>query len=668
MTRSRPLILRFLSRVSIGGVQNGLIETLSRADRDRYDFAVLCYKKKGEWAPRIEALGIPVHARKALPVWDPYQIARLALTIRRLRPDLVHISMAPSVIVGATAARLAGVRHVVVQHNNLYDRHWDAQNPFLNRWEWAMTRRASAILAVSRSVARCTEARLGLEPGRVLAIPNGIDLERFDGAPRTDLRSELGLSPETPLVGQVSRFLEVKRIEDFIEAAAILGREGGTIAGRPAPVFVVIGSGPAHLGDEYRRLAAAASPHADIRFLGGRHDLPSILPGLDVAVLPSLIEGCPNAILEYMAARTPIVATAIPPIEELVDDGKDALLVPTLRPDRIAESIRRLLEERDLAARLTASARARVEARDWRDTQRAYERVYDRLLSGRDRGGVSSHRERDRSGRPPAPEHGASPSEHGIIRVAAPPDGSSRDPTRSAASALRTIAPRLMQFPTDLRYKGRVEKARYVWTKYQSILRGKNILDVGADERHLATHLDPAASYYGIGLGGSPDRVVDLETERVPFPDASFDAVICLDVLEHVENTHEIFDELCRVTREHVILSLPNSWEDFWKCVTIREYRPGRALKYYGLPPERPEDRHKWFFSASEARAFVRARAERNGMDVVQIDHSPGMRARGGISGLLDRWSARRLLREDLDFDDLVAGTMWAVLAKRGAR
>lgn len=361
-------------------MQNGLIETLSRADRERFDFAVLCYKKRGDWAYRIEDLGIPVYAQKALPVWDPYQIWRLSRVVRRIAPDLMHISMAPSTIVGASAARLAGVPRVVVQHNNLYDRHWDAQNAFLHLWERALTRRADALIAVSTSVAECTERRLGLEPGRVRSVPNGINLERFAMAPAHDLRAELGLAPETPLVGQVARYLEVKRIEDFVEAAAILGREGFRPPGRPAPVFLSIGGGPAHLGDEYKRLAREASGVADIRFLGGRDDLPSLLPNLDVGALPSLIEGCPNAILEYMCAGVPIVATDIAPVAELVEHEREALLVPVARPDALAASIRRLLTDEETARRLAGAAREKVRGYDWARTQATYEEIYDEAL------------------------------------------------------------------------------------------------------------------------------------------------------------------------------------------------------------------------------------------------------------------------------------------------
>ncbi|GAG42554.1 unnamed protein product, partial [marine sediment metagenome] len=68
------------------------------------------------------------------------------------------------------------------------------------------------------------------------------------------------------------------------------------------------------------------------------------------------------------------------------------------------------------------------------------------------------------------------------------------------------------------------------------------------DECHLKQHLDEGASYWGIGLGEHLDQQVNLEKEKIPFPENSFDCVLCLDVLEHLEHIHQVFDELCRVT------------------------------------------------------------------------------------------------------------------------
>ena len=98
--RTKPLVLRALSRMSIGGVQTLLLSTLQRADRDRFDYAVLCTKKEGVLADNVRALDIPLYVQKTLPAWDPYQIWRLSRLIRRIRPDLIHLHMAQMVYPG----------------------------------------------------------------------------------------------------------------------------------------------------------------------------------------------------------------------------------------------------------------------------------------------------------------------------------------------------------------------------------------------------------------------------------------------------------------------------------------------------------------------------------------------------------------------------------------
>lgn len=384
MRDPKPLVLRFVSRMAIGGVQNSILETLACADRRRFRFAVLCYKKAGNWASQLKELGVPLHVQKALPVWDPYQIWRLSRAIRSIDPDLVHIYMAPSVIVGATAARLAGVRRIVIHHNSLYDeRHWDRQNGVLNTWERSLTRQADALIAVSRTVEACTRNWLGDTARAIEVIPDGVNFSRFENPPEYDFRAELGIGPGRPIVGLVARYLEVKRIEDFIDAAAQVGAGHGGASGAGAPVFLVIGGGPDPLGDPLKAKARALADRADIRFLGGRNDLPAILPAFDVGVLCSEVEGCPNTILEYMAAGVPIAATGIPSIEELVTDGAQALLSPVRDPAALAGSIERLLADRGLARKLVENAKVHVGRYGWDRAESAYEAIYDRALGRR---------------------------------------------------------------------------------------------------------------------------------------------------------------------------------------------------------------------------------------------------------------------------------------------
>jgi len=222
-----------------------------------------------------------------------------------------------------------------------------------------------------------------------------------------------------------------------------------------------------------------------------------------------------------------------------------------------------------------------------------------------------------------------------------------------------------MQFHTDYKYTDRETKAKYVWEKYGSILRGVNILDVGADKCYLRQHLSENASYWGIGLGGDTDQEINLERDQIPFADNTYDCVLCLDVLEHLDNIYEVFDELCRVSRRYVIISLPNPWADFYSMLRIGNYRDDRPMKYYGLPAEPPQDRHKWFFSVEEAEQFVAHRAVKNGLRVLQIDHE-GMGRKGrGWTWLAQVLAGMILLRRNLSLKNLYASTLWAVLEKR---
>jgi SAM-dependent methyltransferase len=222
----------------------------------------------------------------------------------------------------------------------------------------------------------------------------------------------------------------------------------------------------------------------------------------------------------------------------------------------------------------------------------------------------------------------------------------------------------MSRFYTDYCYIDRRTKAKYVWLKYGSILKGR-ILDVGADERYLKQYLPEGIEYWGIGLGGNPDQQVDLEREEIPFPDSSFDCTICLDVLEHLDNIHGVFDELCRVSRQYVIISLPNPWASFVHILLFGSNHLDQPMKFYGLPPEKPEDRHKWFYSNEEAEKFVSYRAARNGMRVIHIDNYKAVSKDRLLKRLLRSLAARILLRRSgLALKNIYAGPLWAVLEK----
>jgi len=205
-------------------------------------------------------------------------------------------------------------------------------------------------------------------------------------------------------------------------------------------------------------------------------------------------------------------------------------------------------------------------------------------------------------------------------------------------------------------FSERRSRSLYVARRFAPYLTG-SVLDVGCYEAPLREILKDVR-YVGVDMAGKPDVTIDLDTgAALPFADASFRTVICIEVLEHLEHLHAMFDELVRVSAETIVVSLPNCWRD-----ARRPIERGRGhFAHYGLPAEAPTDRHRWFFSYGEAIEFVRARAARHGLEVVELFGTEMHRG-----GLLR--AARRLRYPGMKYLNRYAQTLWAVLHKPGPR
>lgn len=218
-----------------------------------------------------------------------------------------------------------------------------------------------------------------------------------------------------------------------------------------------------------------------------------------------------------------------------------------------------------------------------------------------------------------------------------------------------------MRFHSDFKYTSRKDKPKYVWQKYREILQGR-ILDVGADECGLKKFLPERTEYIGIGLGSSVDVKIDIEKEKLPYQDNSFDCVLCLDVLEHLDNIHDVFDELCRVTRKYLIISLPNPWAIFLGMLKRGYYKPGLPMKFYNLPNVPPDDRHKWFYGVHEAERFIEERGKMNGMELLQMDREDSAL---NLKRRIYRIILKLLVHKHIDVDSLLSGRLWAILVKK---
>jgi 2-polyprenyl-3-methyl-5-hydroxy-6-metoxy-1,4-benzoquinol methylase len=159
-----------------------------------------------------------------------------------------------------------------------------------------------------------------------------------------------------------------------------------------------------------------------------------------------------------------------------------------------------------------------------------------------------------------------------------------------------------MSFPKNYTYfKDREGRAAFITETFKKKLsESKNVLDVGCDVNSLKKILGEKVT--GVDLYGAPDIKIDFEKEKLArFGARQFDFVVCTEVLEHLDNFHEMVDELFRVARRYVLVSLPNSLSIFTKWNIVFHDRAG---KFYGLPFKKPGDRHRWFFGYKDVDRF----------------------------------------------------------------
>jgi glycosyltransferase involved in cell wall biosynthesis len=309
----RERVLHVITQLELGGAQQNTLYTCAHLDRGRYEPVLAC-GVGGYLDDEARALpDVPVHflaslVRPVRPHRDAAAVASLVRLMRRLRPGIVHTHSSKAGILGRWAAWIASVPRVV--HSIHGFGFHDGQSPVVRGAYVAVERAVSgftdAFIAVSHANREEGIARGIFTPQRCRVIRSGIDLSRFRAsrARRGELRRELGLGPEAPLVGMIACLKPQKAPGDFVEVARRV------LAEEPRATFVLAGDGELR-GEVEEGVARIPGGAERIKLLGWRRDTDRIVADLDVLLLTSRWEGLPRVLPEAMAAGLPVVATAV---------------------------------------------------------------------------------------------------------------------------------------------------------------------------------------------------------------------------------------------------------------------------------------------------------------------------------------------------------------------
>ncbi len=202
-------------------------------------------------------------------------------------------------------------------------------------------------------------------------------------------------------------------------------------------------------------------------------------------------------------------------------------------------------------------------------------------------------------------------------------------------------------------FKERHQRSEFVAQRFKSYIQGR-VADIGCFKAPLRALLQDC-DYTGVDVAGDPDIQLNLDTqEALPFKNDEFHTVLCIEVLEHLDNLHFIFDELIRISAEYIIVSLPNCWRDARGKI---EKGSGEFL-HYGLPLQKPTDRHKWFFNCQQAEAFLLHQADRHQLKIVELF----VTEKPGFSPLR---FFRKLRYPGQKYQNRYANTVWVVYRKK---
>jgi len=357
--QSKIKILYFIEALGLGGTEIQLCELLKHLNGEKYQPIVACIHSRGPLLQAISSLGVRIvefgSGGRISGVWGLSLVFRLSRFLKRERISVLHAYLLPTYVLGMLAASLAGTPVKIMSERNVdyYEKKRYRRRRFKVAGHIAQ-QLANVIIVNAEAIKRYIIEQHGTPASKIHIVYNGVAFERFDVDNNVQaMKDELGLPLTAPVLGIVASLQPKKDHRTFFEALRIV------IDKAPVVQTLVIGDGP--LKNELQKRVSELGISSNVRFLGIRRDVPSLLALVDIVVLSSKREGCPNAIMEAMAARKPVVATDVGGVSELVVNGETGLVVSPQNPERLAQGILFLLHNRNKANAMGRAARKRVE-------------------------------------------------------------------------------------------------------------------------------------------------------------------------------------------------------------------------------------------------------------------------------------------------------------------
>ena len=315
--------------------------------KDQFDVHVTCLTSGGPYEETLHDAGIPVTILGKRFQFDPLAWWRLRRHLRASAPDILHTWLFAANSYGRMALPRSLRTRTIVSERCVDS--WKSWQLWFDR---RLVKRTDCLVGNSAAVVDFYRP-LGYRDSQLRVIPNGVEVPPPPAQSRAQFLAELGLPDDAKLVIFAGRLAAQKRVTDLLWAMQLLRQADSR------SYLILIGDGPLRASlEEYASDVEAAS---HVRFLGHRSEAASLFHHADAVWLGSEFEGMSNSLMEAMACGRPIVATAIPPNQELIRHGEQGYLVNVGDSAGFAQYTMKYWNEPQTARQLGESARVRVE-------------------------------------------------------------------------------------------------------------------------------------------------------------------------------------------------------------------------------------------------------------------------------------------------------------------
>lgn len=379
--QNSPLsVCHIFPALPLHGAENHFLKLAREIDPQRIKTSICLISDGGPLVKDFEDMGIPVTLILKKGRYDFSILWRLRNFLKKGQFDIIHTHLFTANFWGRASALflppvLVSSAHNVQSREHAFLSHIET---FLDR---TLTRTTDAVFCVTPMVMRSMEKETGLPREKLVTIENGIQCPDQETLPsKTEARMLLEIPEKVPCLAVIGRFSTQKNHRIFLSSLLPVIRK--------FPDLQVLFVGEGELENEIREYADELKLGKTVRFMGQRRDIATILRALDALVVPSLWEGLPNVMLEAMAVGTPVIATRVGGIPDVLTDGQTGLLTEPDAESLSSAMLRGLENPGDMNSYARASLDLIRERYDIRQTAGRYTGFYRSLIRQRnfDRG------------------------------------------------------------------------------------------------------------------------------------------------------------------------------------------------------------------------------------------------------------------------------------------